>query len=515
MKANNWKPPATGPKREHLRKKGQFWTPDWIAEAMVAYVAQSGSTIFDPAVGAGAFFKAAKIIGRETGAIPTLLGTELDPAVLEQTVQNGLSAQDLAEVQIRDFVLDPPQGPFRAIVGNPPYIRHHRLSRAVKAKLRELSLGLVGTALDGRAGFHVYFLLRALELLERHGRLAFIMPADTCEGVFADTLWQWITREFRLEAVVTFAPEASPFPGVDTNPIIFMLRNAKPLSHIIWARCLAPHADELKTWVAAGLPTQSTATLSVCRRELGEAVETGLSKVPSERLTGGPTLGDFAKVMRGIATGANEFFFLTASRADALCIPREFLLPALGRTRDVPGDMIDQALMKSIERKGRPTLLFSPDGRELERFPPAVRKYLRHGARLGIDKRSLIRTRRPWYKMERRARSPILFSYLGRRNARFIRNMAGVTPLTGFLCVYPKKTGASFVDKLWLLLNNPETLANLPSVGKSYGAGAIKVEPRNLERLPLPISLIAHLKLKFPPRYRQLTIPLPKIMLGS
>ena len=30
-------------KREILRQKGQFWTPDWVAEAMVAYVLGGGS----------------------------------------------------------------------------------------------------------------------------------------------------------------------------------------------------------------------------------------------------------------------------------------------------------------------------------------------------------------------------------------------------------------------------------------------------------------------------------------
>ena len=42
--------------REALRQKGQFWTPPWVAEAMVGYVIRGGANaIFDPAVGAGAF----------------------------------------------------------------------------------------------------------------------------------------------------------------------------------------------------------------------------------------------------------------------------------------------------------------------------------------------------------------------------------------------------------------------------------------------------------------------------
>jgi hypothetical protein len=92
--------------------------------------------------------------------------------------------------------------------------------------------------------------------------------------------------------------------------------------------------------------------------------------------------------------------------------------------------------------------------------------------------------------MEVRQPPPILFAYLGRRNSRFIRNYAGVIPLTCFLCIYPHQNEPDFVDKLWQVLDHPETAANLPSVGKSYGSGAIKVEPRSLEKLPLPLYLV-------------------------
>ena len=210
--------------------------------------------------------------------------------------------------------------------------------------------------------------------------------------------------------------------------------------------------------------------------------------------------------MRGVATGANEFFFLTTSQADGLQIPGEFLIPAIGRTRDVPGNTIDDDLLRALERKGRPTLLFSPDDRLMARFPPAVRDYLRQGEESGVSGRTLIRTRHPWYKMERRRVPPVLFAYLGRRNARFMWNAAGVVPLTGFLCVYPRCADPSFARKLWMALKSPEIPENLSRVGKSYGAGAIKVEPRGLERMPLSTSLIARVGLRTPPRQRQLEV---------
>src|ERR1044072_8763873 len=180
--SNRQKLPASGPQRESLRQKGQFWTPDWVAESMVAYCVAGGSDcIFDPAVGAGAFFRAAKTIERETGRRIKLLGTEIDPEALKQAKETGLTDADLSNIQITDFVLEPPTERYEAIVANPPYIRHHRLSPAVKAQLKTFGKELIGTGLDGRAGLHIYFLLRALQLLKEGGRLAFLVPADICE----------------------------------------------------------------------------------------------------------------------------------------------------------------------------------------------------------------------------------------------------------------------------------------------------------------------------------------------
>jgi hypothetical protein len=93
---------------------------------------------------------------------------------------------------------------------------------------------------------------------------------------------------------------------------------------------------------------------------------------------------------------------------------------------------------------------------------------------------------------------------LGRRNARFIKNEAGVVPLTGFLCIYPRLANEGFIEKLWVILQHPETIANLQLVGKSYGSGAIKVEPRSLEKLPISSDLIAKLDLQ--PAERELTL---------
>ncbi|MCQ3938866.1 MAG: hypothetical protein DPW18_17745, partial [Chloroflexi bacterium] len=45
-------------------------------------------------------------------------------------------------------------------------------------------------------------------------------------------------------------------------------------------------------------------------------------------------------------------------------------------------------------------------------------------------------------------------------------------------------------ERLWKILSHPNLAANLALIGKSYGDGAVKVEPRSLEKLPIPDNVI-------------------------
>jgi len=325
-----------------------------------------------------------------------------------------------------------------------------------------------------------------------------MVPADVCEGRFARDLWAWITQGFALDAVVTFSSEASPFPDIDVCPLILFIQRSPPKEEFVWVTCHRPTYDALSRWMRTDGDAQSDDEVRIVRRSVREGLETGLSRPPRPRCTLGTkgyVLGDFVKVMRGIASGANDFFFLTAEQATALGIPRQYFVRAIGRTRDVTGDEVTDETIRELERKGRPTLLLSLEDDCAERFPEPIREYLRLGEQMGLPHRPLISTRNPWYKMERRPPPPFLFAYLGRRHLRFIRNTAGVVPLTCFLCIYPLDDYTDKLDLIWVLLNNKYVIDNLALVSKSYGQGALKVEPRAPERLPLPEDLVKALAL--------------------
>jgi len=495
--------PRSGSGREALRTKGQFWTPEWVAEFMVAYALRDQpKQLLDPALGEGVFFRAARRYAESHRFELSLFGRDVDPNIVAQARQSGLSDADLRSVEIRDFILDPPSAKFPAIVANPPYIRHHRLSPSQKATLRDFARTATGRHIDGRAGLHVYFLIRALQTLSPGGRLCYIVSADICEGVFAEALWQWIASRYRLDAVIAFCADATPFPDVDTNALVFCIRNERPEKRFDWVKCQRQDSEELIA-LLSGNGRKKYQAIEVHERTVAEALSTGLSRPPSQAAPDRYTLGDFATVMRGIVTGDNDFFFMTLRRAKELGIPESLLVKAVGRMRDVEGEEFSPDDVERLETRGRPTRLLNVNGLSFEQLPSTVQAYLKEGEHRGLDKKTLIQTRKPWYRMETRKSPPIMFAYLGRRNARFIRNRAEVVPLTCLLCVYPRQTDGEFVDHLWKVLSHPQTISNLRKVGKSYGGDAIKVEPRALERLPLPDDLVHAEKLDKSLRPRQ------------
>ena len=90
---------------------------------------------------------------------------------------------------------------------------------------------------------------------------------------------------------------------------------------------------------------------------------------------GGVVLGDFARVMRGIATGENEFFFMTAAQAQERGIPERYLLGMVGRMRDVQTEPFTRADWEALDEKGRPTRLLALGAEAKDCLPKTLQDY--------------------------------------------------------------------------------------------------------------------------------------------
>ncbi len=162
------------------------------------------------------------------------------------------------------------------------------------------------------------------------------------------------------------------------------------------------------------------------------------------------------------------------------------------RNREIQDIILDEKAWQALSREGKRVGLLYLNGENLNRHP-ALSTYLAEGEAKGYHNRSLVQTRKQWYFMEQRELPAIFFTILTRDNPRFILNQAGVRPLNMFLLLYPNSyvVKAGCIEHLWVLLNSTFSLSRLHSVSRTYGGNTLKVEPRELDNLPVinPLAL--------------------------
>ena len=186
----------------------------------------------------------------------------------------------------------------------------------------------------------------------------------------------------------------------------------------------------------------------------------------------------FAKVSRGIATGANDFFTFKPSKVDDYDIPEECLMPCICKAVDAPQTFFTQNEFTKLINGDKVVYLFNgsiaPDN-------TSVLRYIHFGEESGINKRYLTASRSPWYAIENRPPAPIWVSVFNRSGLRFIRNEANIHNLTTFHCVYPKNTGVD-VDVLFAYLITDVSKEIFLDNSRQYGNGLVKFEPNDLNK---------------------------------
>jgi len=371
-----------------------------------------------------------------------------------------------------------------------------------------------GIKLSRFSSLFAYFFVQATRMLAPTGRMAFITPATVFEASYSRQVKAFIQQQLHLRAIITFDESLPVFEGVDTAACITLLEG--PQTRV---REQAIHV-QIHRWpgvesVVQAIEQGDTATLdwgtrraidlpALEPRQKWTVIGRENARFDSETFV---PLSSIACIMRGIATGANDFFVLSDDEVAERGLDKANLRPVLTKTREVPGYNFSQADFERLGHKGKKRWLLYLTEPVTPGTPEA--SYIEHGRARGLHQRSLVKTRSLWYAMEQRDPAPIYFTYLSRKRSRFIYNQADVLALNVFLFIYPISTisrDETMLKALLAVLNSLATKDLLRHVGRTYGGDTIKIEPREMDRLPVlnPVKLTAEQRKRLAELFDQL-----------
>jgi hypothetical protein len=464
---------------------GQYFTPAPISEFMARLVSAFGAeSVLDPAIGAGALLSTLPTTTR-------LHGSDISP-ICVALASAGLSARGFRDASVTrgDFLAEQSlfsqrgrkQPKYDAVICNPPYMRHHLMAKDEKRRLTSRYGGLFKVDLSTLSTNYVYFFLEALEQLRPGGLLVFITPSDFLDTRFGEGLKHALATHTTIDEMLLFNRDELAFAGVLTTSTITVARKCAPPErhHVSFAE--ATLTDE---GVGRRQPNRRLAT-SIGAAERWSTFfgqrEAELSELTKDRPM---ALSDYVRVRRGIATGSNDFFVISQSVVDEWKIEPEYLLPVVASARDLPDGDLSRAGWEALKDRGRPCWFLSINDSADALKGKNVQRYLEHGLQQGVHERFNCRTRNPWYKPENVDPPDIIITYMNRGRTRFVRNSARCRVMSVFLNGFVL-TPDTDVTALLAALNAPETSALIAKLGRTYGGGLGKIEPRELSALPMP-----------------------------
>lgn len=462
------------------RVYGAYYTPKPLAKTLVRWALSDGpGLIMDPSYGGCAFVGSAVEVLAELGAsrpADLVFGVDIDSdCSVHVNRDSGLKWENFKTV---DFLaLSPDDEPeLQAIVGNPPYVRHHRITPSTSLAARD---AVAVEQVSRRGSLWAYFVLHSLDFLAEGGRLAFLVPEAIIQTDYGSQVLEVLKSHFAKTILISIGERLFE----DTNErVIALLGEGTGAGDVYWAH--ANSVGELEELLENGAATQLPYVSGGVRSLDSRANSLFKEVTNSAQVT---TLGAVCKLTIGVVTGANDFFLMRNRDVDTLGIPPGALLPAIATGRHLSSLRFTRDDFEESRISGGKCYLCSPTP-DLVRESAALRSWVSRGETLELDQGYKCSRRSPWYRLNdaafvadslltcTRSGSPLLIS--NPAAVHCLNNLHRLT-WTASMPIDADSAAVCFLTSL--------TALAAERWGRRYGSGALKIEPSAAKRLPLPL----------------------------
>lgn len=478
--------------------RGGYYTPHPIAEFIARWTIQSGdNTVLEPSCGDGVFLKCAASRLSDLGLGPKeiadrLQGVEIIEEEADQARERlrseGIPA-DGSVVKTGDFfeycrgrMLE--QQAFDTVIGNPPFIRFQNFPDPQQ----EIAMGLldeIDLNANRLTNTWLPFLVGSSLLLNDHGRIGMIIPAELLQVSYAADLRKFLSSYYRNIVLVTF--EKLVFEGIQQEVVLFL--GERDGSKAAGIRVVELNdIEDLRTYDHQQILDQQVKPMDHTQEKWTQYFldKEEILLLRELRDRDGIRKGrDVLDADVGVVTGQNSFFILNKGEAEEHGL-EDYCREIVTRSGHFDGIVFSRHHWESNYEEGLPCLLLDIPPEDFEELPGTVQRYIRYGEEEEIHTGYKCRNRDPWYTVPSVWEPDGFMLRQIHKYPRVIVNRADATSTDTIHRV--KITGEYDIEAVASALLNSLTFAFSEVLGRSYGGGVLEMYPTEIDKLPIPLT---------------------------
>lgn len=459
----------------HTRRAlGAYYTPQDIAGILTAWtLRENAGPVLDPSYGTCRFLTEAIRVLSESGVTDphrAVHGVDIDAEATAGTT-NVLLARGARRDQFvhRNFFEVKPEPRFAAVLGNPPYVRHHWQRAAVKNSVAN-AMSAAGVELSRQASLWAPFVIHGDRFVRRGGRLAMLLPGAAIQASYAATVWEHLARHYARLTLIRIGERAFDDALEETVVVLADDRNGHGRR--------APLTVEVASFDMLAYELDAGPSVEQLRKH-GRRLERSRTDLTTRRLlsitaahASSCQLGDIAEVRLGTVTGANAFFVRTDYDDLVRRLPARDIVPVVPGSQAMTGAAWTVEDDQASARDGRRCRLVRlhadrrPRGRLAEALAAAEQE--------GLHRRSHCRRRDPWWAIEPPDPPDAFLAYMSGTAKGIVVNRTFASCINGVHAIrWTVPDGDAYVLSTWTSL---WALA-VEQAARHYAGGVLKLEP--------------------------------------
>lgn len=463
--------------------RGGYYTPQKLADQIVKLTLKNDMKILEPSCGDGSFLRSLKkILNNRNYNIEKIdaieyIEEEADKsAKLVRDIENATVIND----DFYNFYINCEEK-YNLIIGNPPYIRYQYLTAFQREKQAQV---LIKNKMKSNRLINswVFFLVACIELLEKNGIIAFVIPAEIMQVAYAEDLRKYLSKQLSKINIISF--NELLFEDAEQEVVVLIGTKKDKEEECLISNCLYDNIDDFtKKYNENNLDYEKILTNDKWTRYYLNERENNVIE-NTRRDSRFRKIGDVGIVNVGITTGNNDYFSLDDKFVKKYDL-KKYTKPLIGRSSQTHGLVFNEIDWKKNVNKGvKAYLLTINEDVNIEDMSKEQQEYIKIGEENNENKGYKCRIRKKWYSV------PSIWvpdAFLLRRSNVYPKFVLNGIDAVSTDTMHRIKIKDEFDNKKILLsYYNSISFAFTELCGRSYGGGVLEILPKEAENIIIP-----------------------------